>query len=93
MLKILIVVLMIGVLISLFSGLVFLFQDSDRTDSKRTLYALGIRITLATALLGTVFYGLYSGDLRFGTRAPWHTETHPELQNLPQPSSLPATDR
>ncbi len=82
MLKILIVVLMIGVLISLFSGLVFLFQDTDRTDSKRTLYALGIRITLATALLGTVFYGLYSGDLRFGTNAPWHTEAHPELQHL-----------
>jgi len=73
-LKIIIVVLLIGVLVSLFSGLVFLFQDSDRQDSKRTLYALGIRITLATALLGTVFYGLYSGDLRFGTQAPWHHE-------------------
>ena len=37
LLKTLIIVLLIGVLISLFSGLVFLFKDSDRLDSKRTL--------------------------------------------------------
>ena len=72
MLKVIIVVLLIGVLISLFSGLVFLFKDSGRTDSKRTLYALGIRITLATALMGTVFYGVYTGELRMGVHAPWH---------------------
>lgn len=82
MLKIVILVLLIGVVISLFSGLIFLFKDTDRQDSKRTLYALGIRITLATALLITVGYGLYSGELRFGTQAPWHGKTH--SQNLSQ---------
>lgn len=76
MLKFIILVLLIGVLVSLFSGLVFLFKDSDRQDSKRTLYALGIRIALATALVATVSYGLYSGELRFGTQAPWHGKTH-----------------
>ena len=72
LLKFIIVVLLIGILISLFSGLVFLFRDTDRTDSKRTWYALGIRITLASALLVTVFYGFYTGQLRMGTNAPWH---------------------
>jgi hypothetical protein len=70
MLKALIVILLIGVLVSLFSGLGFLFKDSDRPGSKRTLYALGIRITLAAALLALTFYGFYTGEL--GLSAPWH---------------------
>ena len=72
MLKVLIVVLLIGVLVSLFSGLVFLFKDADKNDSRRTLYALGVRVTLAGALLTTIFYGLYTGQLRMGANAPWH---------------------
>lgn len=72
MLKALILFLLAGVVVSLFSGLVFLFRDSDRHDSKRTLYALGVRITFAGALLITVFYGFYSGELRLGSNAPWH---------------------
>lgn len=86
MLKIVIVVLLVGVLISLFSGLVFLFKDSDRQDSKRTLYALGVRITLAAALLITVLYGFYSGQLRMGTHAPWHDA------GTEQQEPAPATD-
>jgi hypothetical protein len=72
LLKTIIVVLLIGVLVSLFSGLAFLFKDSDRQDSKRTLYALGIRITLAGALMIAVLYGLMTGQLRMGSNAPWH---------------------
>ncbi len=87
MLKVIIVVLLIGVVISLFSGLVFLFQDSDREDSKRTLYALGIRITLATALVGTISYGVYTGDLRLGTKAPWHQDRHQEKQQAVGPTT------
>ena len=70
MLKAIIVILLIGVLISLFSGLGFLFKDSDITGSKRTLIALGIRITLAGMLLAVTGYGLYSGELQLD--APWH---------------------
>ena len=66
------VVLLIGVVISLFSGLVFLFRDTDTNDSKRTWYALGIRITLASALVIAIFYGFYTGELRMGSNAPWH---------------------
>lgn len=72
MLKVIIIVLLLGVIASLFSGLVFLFKDSGRSDSKRTLYALGVRISLAAMLLATIFYGFYTGELRLGTNAPWH---------------------
>jgi hypothetical protein len=84
LLKIIIVVLLIGVVISLFSGLVFLFKDTDRADSKRTLYALGVRITLAGALLLTIFYGFYTGQLRMGTNAPWHEPTQQLLEQRNQ---------
>ncbi len=86
LLKIIIVVLLIGVLLSLFSGLVFLFKDSDRQDSKRTLYALGIRITLAAALLLAVLYGLYTGQLRMGANAPWH-----DREAAPEEPATPST--
>ena len=89
MLKIVIVVLLIGVILSLASGLVFLFKDSDRQDSRRTLYALGVRITLAAALLLTVFYGLYTGQLRMGANAPWHdrpADGVPEAPSEPAPA-------
>lgn len=69
MLKFLIVVLFIAVVASLSSGLVFLLKDMSVTDSKRTLYALGIRITLAATLLLVIAYGIYSGQL--GSTAPW----------------------
>lgn len=85
MLKVIIVVLLIGVVISLFSGLVFLFKDTGKSDSKRTLYALGVRITLAGALLLTIFYGFYTGQLRIGTNAPWHNAIHKDAtQQLPE---------
>jgi len=69
LLKALIVFLLIGVLVSLFTGLGFLFKDSGATESKRTLYALGARICFALALLVTVGYGLASGALTLS--APW----------------------
>jgi hypothetical protein len=94
LLKTIIILLLLGVVLSLFTGLTFLFKDSDRQDSRRTLYALGVRITLAAALLLTVFYGFYTGQLRMGTQAPWHdrqaspleaTETPPPGEVRPAP--------
>lgn len=67
-LKILILILFIAVIFSLSSGLVFLLKDMQ-SPSKRTLYALGIRISCAALLLATIFYGLYTGQL--GSAAPW----------------------
>ena len=87
MLKILILILLAGVVLSLFSGLAFLFKDADRSDSRRTLRALGVRVTLAAALLLTVFYGFYTGELTFGRNAPWHS-TAPEASE-PTPPGRP----
>lgn len=89
MLKALIVILFIGVVISLFSGLTFLFKDTNRSDSKRTLYALGVRIGLATALLLTISYGLYTGQLRMGASAPWHGVVHEQNEPLDQLDDKP----
>ena len=69
MLKLTIVVLFIAVLASLSSGLVFLLKDINVSSSRRTLYALGIRITLAVALLAVIAWGLQTG--RLGNSAPW----------------------
>ena len=62
-----IVILLVLLLISLGSGFVFLMRDQGRT--KRTLHSLGIRVTLAAALVGVIAYGFYSGQLR--SKAPW----------------------
>ncbi len=70
-LKIIIVVLFLAVLGSLSSALVFLLKDFRAPDAKRTLYALGIRITLAGLLMGCIFYGFHAGILT--SQAPWDT--------------------
>jgi hypothetical protein len=70
LLRAVILILLMGVIVSLFSGLTFLFKDTHVDESRRTLYALGIRVALAAALLIAVFYGLYTGEL--GLDAPWH---------------------
>jgi len=67
MLKTIILILLAGILISLILGFIFFYQDKGR--SKRTLYALGVRITLAVILIGVVLYGLATGELAM--QAPW----------------------
>ncbi len=86
-LKVLIVVLFIGVIISLSSSLVFLLKDMGN-ERLRTLYALGIRACLATALIASLIYGFASG--RLNSTAPWDRQLHPE-QVAPQlaPSAAP----
>jgi succinate dehydrogenase hydrophobic anchor subunit len=68
-LKIIILMLFLGVVISLGSGLRFLLKDMNVPESKRTLYALGVRITLAVLLVACIAYGFYSGILH--SQAPW----------------------
>tara|TARA_B110000483_G_scaffold77647_1_gene96747 strand:+ start:5903 stop:6160 length:258 start_codon:yes stop_codon:yes gene_type:complete len=75
LLKVIIVILFIGIVISLSSALVFLMKDVGNAK-RRTLYALGIRISLAVLLLLTISWGIYSGQL--GSKAPWDKKLHPE---------------
>jgi len=59
--KSIIIILIIGILLSLASSLFFLFKD--RGEGKRTVYGLGIRVTLAILLIILVAYGLSTGEL------------------------------
>ena len=49
--KVVVIVLLLAVLVSLFSGLVFLVRDSDKQDSTRLLRALKIRVVLSIVLI------------------------------------------
>jgi uncharacterized BrkB/YihY/UPF0761 family membrane protein len=69
MLKTLIIFVVALLLISLGASLVFLLLDQGKTDSKRTVYALGARVTFAVILILLVIYGLYTGEL--GNSVPW----------------------
>lgn len=61
MLKAAIVLLLLATIASLFSGLVFLVKDDQR--STRLLKALTVRVTLAALTLALVTWGLMSGQL------------------------------
>lgn len=69
MLKIIILVEFIALLLCLGSGFTFLLKDIGIPGSKRTLYALGARITIAVLLMGTIAYGIQTGQIR--NAAPW----------------------
>ena len=56
--KILVFVLLAAVVVSLFSGLVFLVKDKDTTDSTRMLTSLKIRVALSITLI-LVLVGSY----------------------------------
>ncbi len=58
MLNILIIVVMVGIIISLGSGLYFLVHDRGKTE--RTVISLSIRVALAIALLVLLAVGFVS---------------------------------
>lgn len=61
MLKVLIVVLMLAVIVSLFSGLVFLIKDDGK--SNRVVNSLAVRVGLSLLLLILILVALWHGDL------------------------------
>lgn len=65
--KVVILVLFVALVISLFSGLLFLFRDQGTRE--RTVWSLGIRLVIAFALMAVLIYGLQTG--RLGSKAPW----------------------
>jgi hypothetical protein len=73
-----ILIVFFALLASLASGLFFLVKDQGR--SKRTLYSLGVRVTLAIILLALISYGVLSGQLR--SKAPW-SQHNLQLQDAP----------
>lgn len=61
MLKTLIIVMMVAVVISLFSGLVFLVVDKGKT--RRVVNTLAVRVALSLLLLALILVALWHGDL------------------------------
>ncbi|WP_300497254.1 twin transmembrane helix small protein [Marinobacter sp.] len=61
MLKILIVILMLAVLVSLFSGLFFLIRDGGKTN--RVLNSLALRVALSVLLLAVILISVWQGGL------------------------------
>ncbi len=55
MLDLLIILVMLGILVSLGSGLFFLVRDSGKTE--RTVVSLSVRVALSVALLALLAYG------------------------------------
>ncbi len=58
MLDTLIVLVMVGIIVSLGSGLFFLVRDSGKTE--RTVFSLSVRVALSALLLGLLAYGFVS---------------------------------
>ncbi|MFT5709525.1 MAG: putative membrane protein [Halioglobus sp.] len=69
MLKVVIVLLLLGLIASLGSGFYYLMIDQGDKTKRRTLHSLGVRVSLAAALIAVVAYGVSTGQL--GHRAPW----------------------
>ncbi len=57
--KIVLVILLVLVLISLFSGLFFMYRDKGK--SKRTVIALTIRVALSITIFAIVIAGYFFG--------------------------------
>lgn len=62
MFKLTAIVLLCLILLSLASGAIFLFKDSD--DQNRVVTSLTLRIALSIALIAVLLLGYFSGELQ-----------------------------
>ncbi|MBS3805121.1 MAG: twin transmembrane helix small protein [Oleiphilaceae bacterium] len=63
MLKVVIVILMLAVLVSLFTGLFFLIKDEGK--STRVVNSLAVRVGLSLLLLTLIIVSAWQGELAF----------------------------
>ncbi|AZT82138.1 twin transmembrane helix small protein [Marinobacter sp. NP-4(2019)] len=61
MLKVVVVILMLAVICSLFSGLFFLIKDGGKTN--RVVNSLAVRVALSVLLLLVIVISLWQGSL------------------------------
>jgi len=62
LIKILIIAVLIAILASLASGMLFLIRDNGKTE--RTAKALTVRIGLSVALFGLLMLGIFTGHIK-----------------------------
>jgi hypothetical protein len=60
---------MLALVASLGSGFYYLMVDQGDKNQRRTFHSLGVRLTLAIALILVIIYGVATGQL--GHRNPW----------------------
>lgn len=78
-----IVLLMLALVASLGSGFYYLMLDQGDKEKRRTFHSLGVRISLAIALMVLIVYGVGSGQLGHGN--PWDGGPAPQ----PSQNSVP----
>jgi len=83
LLKAAIVVLMLALLASLGSGFYFLMLDQGDKSKRRTFHSLAVRVSIATALMALIIYGVASGQL--GHMNPWDAGPKPQASQKPAP--------
>ena len=76
MLKAAIIILMLALVASLGSGFYYLMVDQGDKNKRRTFNSLGVRLTLAVALILVIIYGVATGQL--GHRNPWDAGPRPQ---------------
>ena len=77
-LKFLIVVLLLALIASLGAGFYFLMIDQGDPNKRRLVNSLGVRVSLAVALMVLIVYGVSSG--RLSSQAPWERHRVPTAE-------------
>jgi peptidoglycan biosynthesis protein MviN/MurJ (putative lipid II flippase) len=85
LLKAAIIVLMLALVASLGSGFYFLMLDQGDKDKRRTFHSLGVRLTIAAALMALIIYGVASG--RLGHSNPWDAAAKPQATQESTPDN------
>lgn len=85
MLKAAIVVLMLALLASLGSGFYYLMVDQGDSKKRRTFHSLGVRLSIAAALMALIVYSVATG--RLGHSTPWDAGTTPPATQEATPDS------
>lgn len=80
-LKLMIVVLLLALLGTLGTGFYYLMVDQGDPTKRRLVNSLGVRVTLAVALMGLIVFGVSTG--RLTSQAPWERHTSVPSDSAP----------
>jgi len=66
---------MLALVASLASGFYYLMLDQGNKEKRRLFHSLGVRLSIAIALMALIIYGVASGQLGHGN--PWDSGPAP----------------
>jgi len=76
---------MLALVASLGSGFYFLMLDQGNKEKRRTFHSLGVRLSIAAALMALILYGVATGQL--GHMSPWDAGPKPQATREPTPDN------